>query len=104
MEQVRPRHHLDKGVIDELRGAAAFHGDVQARQHWLDVRVPEALEIAGGRRPPAVADRGVGLPEQVFDDAGGVDLPRAGKGKEPQQFRSRELPEVLGIVSNALGG
>jgi hypothetical protein len=103
VEQVMARDQLDKGVIDKLCGAATLHGDPKARQHRLDVGIPKAAQVAGDGRTLPGADRRVRLPDQVFDDAGGVDLPRAGKGKERPQLHGGELPEILGIVGNALG-
>jgi hypothetical protein len=51
----------------------------------------------------AIADGSVGLPDQIFDDARGVDLAGTRKRKEPPQLGRRELSEVLGIVGNDLG-
>jgi ribosomal protein L32 len=99
VEEVMPRHHVDEGVIDQLRGAAALDRDAQARQHGLHVGVPKAAQVAGDRRPPAVADRGVRLPDQVFDHAGSVELPRAGERKKRQELRGGELPRVLRLLT-----
>ena len=97
------RDHLAQGVGDELRGTAAFHQHAEARQHRLDIRVAEAAQVPGDRRALPIPDRRVRLPDQVFDDAGGIELARTGKGKEPPQVRGGELPEILGVVGNTLG-
>lgn len=55
VEEVMPRHQLHEGIIHQFRGAAAFHGHAQARQHRLHGRVPEAAQVAGDRRPARIA-------------------------------------------------
>jgi hypothetical protein len=83
---------IPKGVSTFLPAAFTAH----------DVGVPEAAEIPGNWRALPGADRRVRLPDQVLDQAGDIDFPRAGERKERQQFVGGELPEVLALVGNPL--
>jgi hypothetical protein len=80
-----PTRPLDYDYLKAL-APAALDRNPQPGQHGLHIGVPKAAQVPGDRWPPAVADRGVGLPDEILDHARDIHLARAGKGKALPQL------------------